>query len=142
MRLTEGPLRAVSPPQPLLIRSPALVIRFGFPLGLQYGADEARDSLFPEGIPENFRQRLLKEGLQPDYSSEDLLGAYDELTALGLTGPAAIALEITALKVSRFHMPSPPWVADSRTWEDKERKRKEWEAERQQRLSKPHKLAQ
>jgi hypothetical protein len=99
----------------------------------KYGPEHARESLYPDGVPENFRQGLLKEGLQPDYDRETLLEAYDELTALALSGPASIALEISALKVSRYHQPPPPWVRDSRTWEDRERKRGEWEEKRKQR---------
>jgi hypothetical protein len=104
----------------------------------KYGPEEARDSLFPEGVPENLQRRLLAEGLQPDYDKETLLETYDEFMQLGLTQAAGVVLEVAQIKQSRFHTPSPPWVRDSRTWEDRERKRKAWEEQRQQRLSKPH----
>jgi hypothetical protein len=101
----------------------------------KYGPDELKECLFPQGVPENLQRRLLAEGLPPDYDRETLLDAHDELLALGLTAAAKIILEVSALTQSRFHMPSPPWVRDSRTWEDRERKRKQWEAERARRLS-------
>jgi hypothetical protein len=101
----------------------------------KYGPDELRECLFPQGVPENLQRRLLAEGLPPDYDRESLLSASDELLALGLTGAAKIILEIAQIKQSRFHQPSPPWVRDSRTWEDREQQRLQWEAGRAKRLS-------
>jgi hypothetical protein len=103
----------------------------------KFGAQELRASLFPQGVPENLQRRLLAEGLPPDYDRETLEASSDELLALGLTAAAKIIVEVSALKVSRFHQPSPPWVRDPSTWEDRERKRKEWEAERARRRSLP-----
>src|SRR6516162_10080253 len=73
----------------------------------KYGADELRECLFPQGVPENLKRRLLAEGFPPDYDRETLESASDELLALGLTAAAKIILEIAELKQSRFHMPSP-----------------------------------
>jgi hypothetical protein len=101
----------------------------------KYGPDELRECLFPNGVPKNLRKRLLAEGLQPDYDRETLLDAHDEFVRLGLTEAARIVAEIARTKVSRFHQPSAPWVRDSRTSEDRERQRLQWEAARARRRS-------
>jgi hypothetical protein len=99
----------------------------------KYGADELRECLFPNGVPKNLRKRLLNEGLQPDYDRETLLDAHDEFVKLGLTEAARIVAQVARTKVSRFHQPSAPWARDSRTWEDRERRRLQWEAQRARR---------
>jgi hypothetical protein len=79
----------------------------------KYGQDELKQCLFPSGVPLNLQKRLLEAGLQSDYSREVLVSAHKELLALGLTGPAKIALEVSALKVSRFDQPSAPWIRET-----------------------------
>jgi hypothetical protein len=106
-----------------------LSARFAF-IFQKHGAQELRECLFPNGVPENLRKRLLAEGLQPDYYREDLIDAADELTALGLNKPAAIALEISTLKQSRFDKPCPRWQSFGYWHESMRRQRKAWEAKR------------
>jgi hypothetical protein len=106
-----------------------LSARFAF-IFQKHGAQELRECLFPSGPPQNLRKKLIEAGLQPDYYREDLIDAADELTALGLTKVAAIALEVAALKQSRFDKPCPRWQSFSYWHESMRRQRKAWEAKR------------
>jgi hypothetical protein len=97
----------------------------------KFGPTEARESLFPAGVPEKLRQKLISQGLQPDYFREDLQDAASELSMMGLHKVAAIALEVSATKQSRFDQPPPAWAARGTWWQaHQESERENWEAKR------------
>jgi hypothetical protein len=98
----------------------------------KYGADYVRESLFPEGVPEVLRQKLIELGLQPDLYREDLIDAADELSPMGLGKVASIVVEVAETKASRFDRPC-PWDATDKTgcWrESMQRERAQWELKR------------
>ena len=95
----------------------------------KHGADYVKQSLYPAGTPQNFRQRLIQEGLPPDLYREDLIDIAQELSLMGLDKVAAIALEVSELKQSRFDKPS--WPTTSRySREDMQRQREQWQLKR------------
>jgi hypothetical protein len=97
----------------------------------KYGQEELRQCLFPEGVPEKLRQRLMAFGLQPDYYREDLLDAASELSLMGLRKVAAVATEVALLKGSRFDQPPPAWAARGTWWRaHQESEREKWQAKR------------
>jgi hypothetical protein len=98
----------------------------------KYGADYVRESLYPEGIPQNFQKKLIEHGLQPELYRENLIDWADELSMMGLHKVAAVVfLEVAELRPSQFEQPPHPRAAGGPSWrEDVEHKREQWKLKR------------